>query len=242
VGRKAFRGWENVDRGRIAALRGRLDRGRRLPRLAARRVTLADRELTTTMRALYAAIAEVAGADIVVDSTKHPSTAFLLRSAGDLDLRVVHLIRDSRGVAYSWTKVMPRPGVAGGAMMDRYPPWRIAVRWIVYNAAIHALSPLGVPVSRLRYEDLVDRPGEALEAVTAFAGRPTDRFPFLEGSSVRTAEAHTIAGNPVRFDRAPMELRRDEAWRTKLPGRQQRLVTAITAPLLAAYGYLPPPR
>ena len=45
------------------------------------------------------------GTEIVVDSSKHPSLAFCLRTS-DVDLRVVHVVRDIRGVAYSWSKTI----------------------------------------------------------------------------------------------------------------------------------------
>jgi glutamine synthetase len=36
-----------------------------------------------------------------------------------------------------------------------------------------------------------------------------------------------------------MPLQNDEEWKQRMPNSQRRLVSAITAPLLAAYGYAP---
>jgi hypothetical protein len=55
---------------------------------------------------------------------------------------------------------------------------------------------------------------------------------------VLLSPSHTVAGNPMRFRTGPTQLRRDDAWRTELPRGRRRLVTALTAPLLARYGYL----
>jgi hypothetical protein len=41
----------------------------------------------------------------------------------------------------------------------------------------------------------------------------------------------------MRFTVGRVPLRHDEAWRTALPPRQRRVVSALTAPLLRAYGY-----
>ena len=41
----------------------------------------------------------------------------------------------------------------------------------------------------------------------------------------------------MRFTIGTVPLRRDEAWRRSLPKGQRRLVGALTAPLLSAYGY-----
>jgi hypothetical protein len=61
---------------------------------------------------------------------------------------------------------------------------------------------------------------------------------FLSGDSAVLSPSHTVAGNPMRFRTGPITLRRDDAWRSKLPRARRLLVTALTAPLLARYGYL----
>jgi hypothetical protein len=61
---------------------------------------------------------------------------------------------------------------------------------------------------------------------------------FLTEGSVLLSPSHTVAGNPMRFRTGPTALRRDDAWRAELPTGRRRLVTFLTAPLLARYGYL----
>src|SRR6185437_2047910 len=105
VGEAAFGGWSSIDVGRIAALRATVDRTRFIPQLARRSVPdqlAADlAEYTDYYRRLYSGIAQVSGCQTVVDSSKHASLAFCLsQSSSDLDLRVIHLVRDSRAVAY----------------------------------------------------------------------------------------------------------------------------------------------
>jgi hypothetical protein len=238
VGEHAWGGWNQVDRARLAMLRGKVDRNRRIPSMAFRGPSEGD-EATYTEACvrLVRAVASVADASVVVDSTKHPSTAFLLRSTRAVDLRIVQVVRDPRGVAYSWSKVQARPGIAGGAMMDRYPPWRTAARWSVYNAGFDALRRMGVPSYRVRYEDLVERPVEELARVTRLADSDVAAFPFLRGRSLAHAETHTIAGNPMRFGTGDIELRRDDGWKTGLPAAQERVVSVITWPMRMRYGY-----
>ncbi len=244
VGTTAFGGWSAVNRSRIAGIRARVERNRRIPGMLRdeRDASPERRELDDTLRRLHRAIAQVSGARVVIDSTKDPASAFHLRSMGGVDLRVVHLVRDARGVAYSWTKHKERPGIAGGAVMDRYPPWRIAGRWLSYNGAFHVLARRGVPTLRLRYEDLVADPASWLARLAAFGSGGVSpapaTFPFLRDHSVSLVEEHTIAGNPMRFERGAVELHRDDAWRTGLPDSARRLVTLIDAPLLRRYGYL----
>jgi hypothetical protein len=46
-----------------------------------------------------------------------------------------------------------------------------------------------------------------------------------------------VAGNPDRFTRGDVELRRDERWVGHMSRRDRATVTAIAAPLMAHYGY-----
>ena len=63
-------------------------------------------------------------------------------------------------------------------------------------------------------------------------------FGFLDAPDAELAFTHTVAGNPMRFRSGPLRLTVDDAWRRDMPVGQQRLVTGLTAPLLAGYGYL----
>jgi hypothetical protein len=48
---------------------------------------------------------------------------------------------------------------------------------------------------------------------------------------------HSISGNPMRFERGPRVVRLDNEWEAGLPARAQRVVTALTLPLLHRYDY-----
>ena len=242
VGEEAFGGWGRIDRSEVARLRGSVDRNRNVNRLWRRARRQGSTDLgryAELMTALYRGVVAASGARVVVDSTKHLSTAVLLQRQADVDLRVVHLVRDARGVAFSWTKQVAKTWVAGGgAQMDRYPPSRTAIRWLTYNLGFHILGAMGTPRIRLRYEDLVVRPAVECERLVALTDQPWPGSPFIEGSRLSLAEVHTIGGNPVRFEGSSIELALDEAWRHKLRPRDRALVTGVTLPLLAVYGYL----
>lgn len=246
VGNRAFGGWDPALAERMVALRSRVDRTRFIPGMllplvaGRRRRELA--EFVANMLPVYRAISEVAGGAVVVDSSKHPSLAFCLRTTSAVDLRVVHVVRDSRGVAYSWTKEVRRPEADGGryTLMVRYSPTKSALLWSAHNLLFALLGRLGVQTRRLRYEDFVTDPGSALEELGRFAGLPAraQDLPFLHGSSVTLSPSHTVSGNPMRFRTGEVPLRRDDAWRNQLPRERRWLVSALTAPLLARYGYL----
>lgn len=241
---QAFGGWDPALAVRMEELRARVDRTRFVPRLVApvlsgraRRAELA--EYADTWLRLYRAIDEVSGGEVVIDSSKHSSLAFVLRRQPGIDLRVVHVVRDSRGVAYSWTKEVARPETGDdGSMMTRYSPTRSAALWVGHNLLFGLLGSLGVPTRRLRYEDFVAAPAAVVGDLARFAGLPAGASPFVDDVTIDLSASHTVAGNPMRFRTGRTTLRRDDAWREELPHGQRLLVGALTAPLLARYRYL----
>jgi len=246
VGRSAFGrpGWSRPLARRMLDLRRRVDRTRYLPLLMApTAVHLRGAELAAYLdvhRDVYAAIAAVSGASVVVDSSKHSSLAFCLRHQDDIDVRVVHVVRDSRGVAYSWTKEMDRPhSGADRQQMTRYSPIRSALQWDADNVSLAVLGRLGTPRLLMRYEDFVADPKAAVRRIAGFADLPVtdDDLRFIGAGSAELGASHTIAGNPMRFRTGRIEFHHDDAWRKQLPRGQQRLIGALTAPLLSRYGY-----
>lgn len=247
VGKTAFGGWDEIDVSRIAALRSRVDRNRFIPALARRNLRPGLRreltEYTSYYARLYDAITEVSGCQLVVDSSKHPSLAHCLRRRADLDLRVLHLVRDSRAVAYSWSREVRRPDTDSESYMTRYSTAMAAAQWNTQNAAFHLLARLDCPTMRMKYEDFTADPETALRRLAGFAGLPAQAsYPFLgaDGTS-RWADlggAHSVSGNPMRFSTGQIRIRGDERWRSGMPKAHQRAVTALTLPLLAGYGYL----
>jgi hypothetical protein len=243
VGREAFGGWDAVDGPGWGALQHRVDRNRHLPLLALPVRAAFRRDLAehvSRLERLYLGAATVSGAAVLVDSSKHASTAFALRHLRAVDVVFVHLVRDSRGVAYSWTKEVARPETADDALMPTYSPVSAAAWWDAFNVMLGGLRAVGARPLLLRYEDVLDDPRARLVEILDRAGLalPDGWDDFLTPDGARLGPAHSVAGNPMRFRTGTIPLRRDDAWRDALPARDRRLVTTFTAPLLAAYGYI----
>lgn len=257
VAESGFGGWSKVDVGRIAELRGSVDRTRFIPKLTGPLLGAGTRrelaEYTSYYERLYRAIAQVSGCSVVVDSSKHASLAFCLRQSETVDLRVLHVVRDSRAVAYSWTTRVRRPEAAddaGGSQasyMTRYSPARAAREWNTQNGALQLLARGGTPVLRVRYEDLVRSVKPALVEIAQFGGLAVDDagLTFVGGGGpgeqsqwAELSQTHTAAGNPMRFKVGQIAIRSDDRWRTAMPTAQRRTVTALTLPLLRHYGYM----
>lgn len=245
VGDLAFGGWSQADARTVERLRRATDRTRNIPRLAIRRAAgSASGEYSEYLARVYAAATEVSGSSVVIDSSKHPSTAYNLRLNPRVRLKVVQMVRDSRGVAYSWTKSVARPEAADGApgsnsMMRRYSPWMSALLWDAENLALTVLNRSGVPVLRLTYEQFLRAPAIGIERVGDLLETPVNLSElFVDERTVQLPPAHQISGNPMRFTAGCLTLREDNEWRAAFPPQSRRLVSVLTAPLLAHYGYL----
>jgi hypothetical protein len=188
----------------------------------------------------------MSGARVVVDSSKSVPYGRMLSLLPGLDLRVVHLVRDPRGVASSWQRRKPAPDRIK-AYMGRRTPVRSSVNWIISNVAGELVFRPQRRYLRLRYEDLAARPREAVERIVRLATEPAGagaargedvELPFAGERTVRLAPTHSIKGNPDRIQTGPVEIRLDDRWRSELEPGTRRLVTALTWPLLLRDGYL----
>ena len=125
-----------------------------------------------------------------------------LAQAG-IELRVLHLVRDSRAVAYSWLRRKRMPEVTSEERyMPLKRPWRSAVFWSLENLALELLRPYGAPTS--------DAAGEAAGAVVAallaagypvIAASPDGASPRLAATGGPGDATSEMTGAPVHTTR-----------------------------------------
>jgi hypothetical protein len=237
VGERAFGGWERIDPAEAIASARAADRHRQLTAGVwgrSRRGSALGRYGSMLQR-LFDAVRAVSGAALIVDSSKDPPHGFVLRSLREVDVRAVHLVRDSRGVAFSWSKVVARPDAASGATMARMSAVQSGLMWVDANLLTEALGRLGMPLVRVRYEDLVANPAAELRRIGALASvRVRELQPPREPGR---PQHHGIGGNPIRFSETAVTVRADDEWRRRMRTRDRRVVTGLTAMLLHRYGY-----
>lgn len=243
VGRVAFGGWSRVDLARAQALRRSVDRPWALPLLLAprlsRRFDQRAGEYADLLETLLRAVQTVAEARVLVESSKIVTTGLLLWRAG-ARVRVLHLVRDGRGVMYSWRKVVERAdATVAPDQMLRYGSVAGSLRYLGYNLMAEMARRAGLPYRRLRYEDLVAAPAAGLRTVTGLFGAVSD--PAVEATlaagRVRLRESHTVDGNPMRLAVGEVAISRDESWRDRMSRRDRVVVALLTWPMLRRYGY-----
>jgi Sulfotransferase family len=243
VGERAFGGWEAVDTERLVEADRLTSRYRTLPRQPGigyrKELAASTRFYVDWLRDLFDAIGEVSHAKMIIETSKDPWFAGLLTRMHNRDVRIIHLVRDSRAVAYSWTRSKQAPGPVGQQnYMPKFRPFNAAVRWSIANTSFHLLSREASAYARIGYEKFVADPRGTLRGLGATAGSPVD-LPWSEltGDSVLLSDHHIFSGNPMRDRTGWLEMRIDDEWRSRLPLRQVAEVTAVTWPLLGLYGY-----
>ena len=242
VGEEAFGGWSNVDAERMSHLRSRAERTSAvLPALLAKRAGVRNRawfdEYLETYERLYTGIGLVAGARLIVDSSKDLGHAFLVRGREEFDVRYLHLVRDSRGVAFSWQKRVPRPDVVGKRVdMPSKGALTSTAGWLARNAVCHVLPERTM---FMRYEALISSPRTEVERVLDHVGLDVEDglLEFIGEGEVELHPTHGIAGNAGRFSVGRVSLKEDNAWRSQLRRRDRRIVSLLTWPFLVKYGY-----
>ncbi len=245
VGEGAFGGWHRVNYTHMLGLRARVDRPWALPWLA--RPTLAPRTFRAALDsyrdvlgALLAAIAEVGGCRTIVDTSKVPSFALLLAGLPHVDVEFVHIVRDSRASIYSWQRRTARhdsPGTT--AYMIQYGALEAALRYLLYNTQSHAIVRSVAAYRFLRYEDLVTQPQPQLRLAAGGAETSDENaYAFVTDEALRLSPSHSVVGNPMRLEHGDVQLVPDRRWEREMSAASRAVVTAVTAPLLAAYGYL----
>jgi hypothetical protein len=188
---------------------------------------------------LLRAVAAESGAAVIVDSSKLPGRAFALSRIPGIDLRVIHVVRDGRGVAWSLLKHYGRDVRAGlQKELKPRPVARTALRWASVNLAAEALCRRLGPERcvRLRYEDFTTDPEAALRRVGGTLGLDLGRL----GAALRQGDAiapgHQIAGSRLRMG-GPVRLARDDAWRSDMPAGKRAAFGWLCGWLLRRYGY-----
>ena len=191
-----------------------------------------------TLVTLYRAVLQVASADTVVDSSKFPSYAFLLRQTPDFEIRVVHLVRDPRAVAYSWTRDKIDPDAPGGEQMEKLPPFVTGLYWSAWNSSVERIcAAQGIPRLVVRYEDLVASPRSKLDVIARWAGIEGRPMPFVGENEVLLAPNHAVSGNAIRFNSGQVRILADDAWSREMNKGARRAAWLASWPVRRRYGY-----
>jgi hypothetical protein len=229
---------------RLAYLKETVDRIRYIPSLALAfnkrkrsLLTAQTLEYMSMMEETIGAITSVADVGTVIDSSKYPPYGFFLANCEEIDLYPVHLVRDSRAVAFSQQRTRIRPdNYRATELLPRRTPAQTTFNWMIVNSLMQLLGRTSGRYFRIRYEDLVMEPERSLRGLLEWAR--LDSYSLDNGSSTAHDgnREHELSGNPMRFQR-DYKITPDVQWLHGMSPRDKAIATAMSVPLLAKYGY-----
>jgi hypothetical protein len=163
--------------------------------------------------AFFRAVSEAAGTSWIVDSSKSSRRLQgLLRTPG-LEILILHLVRDPRGVVFSNL----RKGRDLKRSCLRYASNFRRARDLVLG------KPHVEPHVVVSYEWLAARPREAMLEIQTWLGVPFEEGQLDWAGQVR----HNLGGNRMRFS-SGAEIRPDVEWQTALDSAQQSTILELT--------------
>jgi len=190
-------------------------------------------------KALIQAAAQVSGARVLIDSSKLASAGRLATTVPGLDTRLLHLVRDGRGVLVSRAKAFKKDVDAGVERdMRGHGALRSILAWGNANLGAEWLrmTTRGRPSARLRYEDFCKDPESAWGIAASALALDEQVGRDYSALSGPVGGVHQIAGNRVRMG-GPQHIGFDTAWYNKIRPGQLLLFHTLGSPWARRYGY-----
>jgi hypothetical protein len=189
---------------------------------------------------LYQAIADVTQCSVIVDSSKSPDYAYLLATVENIDVYLLHLIRDFRGVFYSHQKRVKRQDLGSnndtfaymqGARTERFV-------WYTYIASLKFyLLKRKMKYLRMKYEDFCSNPVVTAREIITFLEENQNLPKIAEDGEISLKKDNLgIWGNPMRM-KNKIQIHTDHQWKNKLPLGKRKLIRFLLYPLFKLYNY-----
>ena len=199
------------------------------------RKDIIHKEYLCQLKKLYTAVYRASGAEVIIDESKSQAYLFALKACDFFDLRVVHVLRDPRAVAFSWQ----RKKVNGNRNMGKLP-WHISARVWLAQQFLFLFLPLLVPeghYQRVRYEDFIEEPKTAFGELLEKTGLKVQE-PVLSDSDFQITHInHFILSNISPPKLGENKFYKDMEWQKSMPFSAKMLVTLICWPMMLVYGY-----
>lgn len=175
---------------------------------------------------IYNAASDITSKSIICDSSHRNTQVKLLWLMHRKNLKIIHLVRDGRGVSNS---VMKRTNCS---MKEAANSWK-------RNNIFSLLTHVGISkesILRVKYENICLHPFDEVEKICKFIG-----IPFSEKSLQllfeNSMDHHNIGGSSTIRRNKLSRLELDEKWRKDLDEGQKKEFEKIAGKLNRKYGY-----
>lgn len=196
-------------------------------------------QFVQALDALFLSLGSITGVDTLVDSSKNVGRAALLAARSSHDVKIIHLIRDPRGVAWSHRKErIKKPGTGEGSREGRSVV-NTMQRWKRDNAlALNLVRRYQSTALTLRYEDLVLDSDVVLKRISALSGIDFGGVLDCLKENGQIAAPHMVAGNPNVRMRPVTQLMLDNSWRENLTLFEKAWCVLSAYRLTNEFGYI----
>ncbi|QUM81031.1 sulfotransferase [Moritella sp. 5] len=188
------------------------------------------------------AIIEQTGSQAVVDSSKIGIRLKYLLKNEDLDVRVIWVIRDGRGVSLAYKNPSKYadakdPKLRGGGSGETQEQGRTisaaAREWLRSNQESEALLATMDQDKWIKvyYEDICKNTGNTLDRIFEFIGVD----PTKKRLDFKTVEHHVV-GNGMRLDLSEV-IKLDEQWQSELTAEELKGFYSVAGDYLKSMGY-----
>lgn len=242
---KAFGGIDKIDGQEIYRLRQKSAYMRHIPfMLMPGSKLLFNQSLnkfSDVLHKLYHTIQEHTGCRVIVDCSKTAPYGYVLDSLDSIDLYIIHLVRDPRGVATAkLQKYLYQPDDGKAVYAGQAGIMKSALIWNVQNYAVEAFwQKRKDRYIRIHYEDFAINAKESVTRIIKMMNEDKLSLPFVGEQLVSLDEnTHTAAGNPVRFNAGIINIKLDRKWAEIMSCKNKKLIKLATFPLFKKYGYI----
>jgi hypothetical protein len=196
------------------------------------------RRYTEQTQTLFEHVRSASGVKFIVDSSKIPFRAFAFSLMPRINLYVIHLVRDGRGVAWSQRKHLQNEQAGIGWDTQPLPIWKSTESWVRNNLMSNWVRKQLAPTPSIfcRYEDIVLKPAETLDKIGTFIEQDLTSVTENLLASHPLSIGHTLAGNAMRMSPI-VTLKHDTAWKENLSPQEIRVFNILAGWLNHRYGY-----
>ena len=188
---------------------------------------------------LYRTVSQRSGKRVIVDSSGSPLHGYIISGLRDVEVVMIHLVRDARAVAFSNQTRKPNPSdPKTGATMKTRPVLRVSITWMLYNYLLEGLEAEVDEYHLAKYEEIFSKPKRGFETIASEIGVESEAGRVLERDKIRLSSKHIGQGNPVRYNRGVEKLEPDTEWIDKMSQVRSKMVLFTCRKLLRKYSYL----
>jgi len=182
---------------------------------------------------LYRITARNGASKVIVDSSKSLVHCANLATLEGIELHVIHLTRDPRGIEYSLLKRKKN----GHPKYQNHSPVISCIKLVLMDYLFRFVGNQIVnKYLHIRYEDFVNNPEKEIKKIQSFVGNE-NHIELRNGTTIELNPTHSVGGSPSRHNTGEIALRPDTKWKNKLPFGIQKKVEFWCKKLIDKYGY-----